>query len=175
MIHLKRILIFISVLPLLSQVLFCSQNENILRVTAVGKSSPNITRPAKARAMALRAAQIEGYRELARAAGLEKVYRVKGQPGHRVNNVEERKIEAFMKGARVVGKRFISHHEVEITMEIEISEIVDIASDLKTERFNETLTALRNKIESLEKEMSKIRAELKKAKNILAKLEDKSR
>jgi hypothetical protein len=174
MIHLKKILIFISVLPLLSQVLFCSQNENILRVTAVGKSSPEITQPAKARAMALRAAQIEGYRELARAAGLEKVYRVKSQPGHRVNNVEERKIEAFMKGARVVGKRFITDHKVEITMEIERSEIIQMAAGLKKERFKKRVTTLRNKIKFLEKEMAKIRAELKKTKSILAKLEDKS-
>jgi hypothetical protein len=166
MIHLKKVLIFIYVLPLLTQVLVCTQNKNILRVTVVGKSSPKITQPAKARAMALRVAQIEGYRELARAAGLEKVYRE--------NNVEERKIEAFMKGARVVGKRFISDHEVEITMEIEISQIVDMASGLKKERFKETLTTLRNKIGSLEDEMLKIRAELKKAKNILAKLEEKS-
>lgn len=161
MIHSKKILIFIALLPLLSQVLFCSQEKNILRVTAVGKSSPNITPPAKARAMALRAAKVEGYRELARAAGMEKVYRVNSRPGHRVYSQPGHRVEAFMKGARVVGKRFISDFEVEITMEIEISEIVDIAS-------------LRNRIAFLEKEMFRIRTQLKKAKNILHKLEEKS-
>ena len=166
MIHLKKILIFIYVLSLLARVPVCTQTKNILRVTAVGKSSPEITQPAKARAMALRAAQIEGYRELARAAGLEKVYRE--------NNIEKRKIDAFMKGARVKGKRFITDHKVEITMEIEISAIVQMASGLKKERFKETVTTLKNKIKFLEKEMSKIRAELKKTKDILAKLEEKS-
>lgn len=171
MIHLKKILLFIFVLSLLTQVLVCTQNENILRVTAVGKSSPEITRPAKARAMALRAAQIEGYRELARAAGLEKVYRDKNRSGQR----EERKIGAFMKGARMVGKRFISDHEVEITMEIEIADIVEMASGLEKERFKETVTKLRNKIKFLEKEMSKNRVELKRVKDILDKLEEKFR
>lgn len=165
MIHLKKVLIFIYVLPLLTQVLVCNQ-KNILRVTVVGKSSPEITQPAKARAMALRAAQIEGYRELARAAGLEKVYRE--------NNVEKRKIDAFMKGARVKGKRFITDHKVEITMEIERSGIIQMAAVLKKERFKKRVTTLRNKIKFLEKEMAKIRAELKKTKDILAKLEEKS-
>lgn len=165
MIHLKKILIFIYVLSLLTRVLVCNQ-KNILRVTVVGKSSPGITQPAKARAMALRAAQIEGYRELARAAGLEKVYRE--------NNVEKRKIDAFMKGARVKGKRFITDHKVEITMEIEKSGIIQMAAGIKKERLKKRVTTLKNKIKFLEKEMSKIRAELKKTKDILAKLEEKS-
>jgi hypothetical protein len=163
---LNKILISIYVLSLLSQALVCSHKNSRLRVTAVGKSSPKITLPAKARAMAFRAAQIEGYRELARAAGLEKAYRE--------NNVEARKIEAFMKGARVVGKRFISDHEVEITLELEISQIVDLTSGLEKERFKETLTALRNKIAFLEKEMSRIRTGLKNAKNTLDRLKEKS-
>ncbi len=166
MIRLKKILILIYVLSLLARVLVCSQNKNILRVTAMGKSSPGITQPAKARAMALRAAQIEGYRELARAAGLEKVYRV--------NNVEKRMLDAFMKGARMVGKRFITDHKVEITMEIERSGIIKMAAGLKKERFKKRVTTLRNKIKFLEKEMLKIRTELKRLKNILAKLEEKS-
>ncbi len=161
MTHLKKILIFTALLLLLSQVLFCSKGENILRVTAVGKSSPTITRPEKARAMALRAAKVEGYRELARAAGMEKVYRPNRGAGYRPNSEPGHRVEAFMKGARVVGKRFISDHEVEIIMEIEISEIVDIAS-------------LRNRIAFLQKEMSRIRTQLKKAKRTLRKLEEKS-
>ncbi len=163
MMNLKKIAVFMYVLLLLSHVLFCLQNEKILRVTAVGKSSSNITQKSKARAMALRAAKVEGYRKLAQAAGLERVFRK--------NNLEERKIDAFMKGAQVVAKRFISDHEVEITMEIEIAKIVDMASDLKKQRLNATLTKLRKKVEYLEGEMSRIRAELKKLKSILNKLD----
>lgn len=163
MMNLKKIAVFIYILLLFFQVLFCSQKEKILRVTAVGKSSLNITQKSKARAMALRAAKVEGYRKLAQAAGLERV--------SRENNLEERKIDAFMKGAQVVEKRFISDHEVEITMEIEIAKIVDMASDLKKQRMNATLTKLRKKVESLENEMSRIRAELKKLKSILDKME----
>ncbi|NIM78201.1 MAG: hypothetical protein GTO20_05375 [Candidatus Aminicenantes bacterium] len=165
MMNVKKIPVFIYVLLLVSQVLFCSQNEKILRVNAIGKSSLKITPKSKARAMALRAAKIEGYRELARAAGLERI--------SRENNFEERKIDAFMKGAQVVEKRFISDHEVEITMEIEKAKIIDMASDLK-KQLNATLAQLKEKIRYLEEKMIKIRMELEELKNILDKLEDKS-
>jgi hypothetical protein len=171
MTHIKKILIFICVLSLLNQALVCAQNKNILRVTVVGKSSPKITRPAKARAMALRAARVEGYRALARAAGLEKVYRDDSGSGQ----MEERTTAAFMKGARMVDKRFISDHEVEVTMEIETADIVQMASGLEKERFKETVIKLRNRIKFLEKEMSKNRVELKIVKDILDKLEKKAR
>jgi hypothetical protein len=166
---LKKTAVFLYSVLLFFPVLTCSQNENILRVTAVGKSSLNITQKSKARVMALRAAKVEGYRKLAQAAGLERVFRK--------NNFEERKIEAFLKDAQVVEKRFISDHEVEITMEIEIAKIFDIASDLKKQRLKTTLTKLRKKVEYLEEEMSRIRTELKEIRSILNKLdkmEDKS-
>lgn len=160
---LKKTAIFVYIVLLFFQVLICSQNEKILRVTAVGKSSLNITQKSKARAMALRAARVEGYRKLAQAAGLERVFRK--------NNLEERKIDVFMKGAQVVEKRFISDHEVEITMEIEIAKIVDMASDLKKQRLKTTITKLRKKVEYLEGEMSRIRIELKEIRSILDKLD----
>ena len=159
----KKIAVFIYIVLLFFQVPICSQNEKTLRVTAVGKSSLNITRRSKARAMALRAARVEGYRKLAQAAGMERIFRE--------NNLEERKIDVFMKGAQVVKKQFISDHEVEITMEIEIAKIVDMASDLKKQRLNATITRLRRKVEYLEGEMSRIRTELKEIRSLLDKLD----
>lgn len=169
MTHIKKTLLFICVSVLLSQGLICAPGEKVLRVRVVGKSSLKIISSSKARVMALRAARVEGYRALARAAGLEKAYR----DGSSSGRVEKRQTSVFMKGARMVDKRFISDHEVEITMEIEISEIVRAAVGLEKERSKETIAALRNKIALLEKEMSKNRSELKRLKNILDKLDKK--
>jgi hypothetical protein len=81
-----------------------SQSGDFLRVKAIGKSSHDIEPGSKARAMALRAATIEGYRKIAEKAGLAKTART----GHR----EYKWAQVFLKGTRIVSKKYISDHEV---------------------------------------------------------------
>jgi hypothetical protein len=85
--------------------------DPVIRVKAVGLAPPGITPAARARASALRAAKVEGYKKLAEAAGFSKIFQYGKYKHIRVN--------AFLKGALVVHKRYISDYEVEVVMEIE--------------------------------------------------------
>ncbi len=154
-------------LVLLMLVLFVTglSSQEIIRVTATGKSSPSIKISSKARIMALRAAKVVGYKQLAKAAGLEKFAKE--------GTKEYSEIQAFLRNAKIVDKKFISDHEVEITMEVPLSDVIDKAVDIKKYRFNRKLLKnLQKKIGNIETEMSNLGDELAKLKNLLAKLEE---
>jgi len=158
----KKILIFFLLFIPLA---LLSQSNEMIRVKAYGKAPLNIKPASKARVLAFRAAKIVGYKKLAQAAGLEKYTKQETR--------EQHKIQAFLKNARVVSKKYISDFEVEIIMEIPVSEVVEKVSNIKKYRFNNSLIRkLKNKIEGIEMKASKINTELAELKKILDKLEE---
>jgi peptidoglycan hydrolase CwlO-like protein len=135
----------------------------VIRVKAVGLASPGIPPGSRARTVALRAAKVEGYKKLARAANLDTAG------------------EAHIKGARVVSKTYHSDYKVEIVMEMPLpqsgkrenrgnkrtsiqTEISSLISSLKKDikaietwmaELEKRLDTLKKKLESLEQEIKK--------------------
>jgi len=140
-------------------------SQEIIRVKATGKSSPSIKAASRARTMALRAAKVMGYKQLARAAGLEKF--------SKEGSKEYSSIQATLKNAKIVETNYISDHEVEVIMEVPLSDVIDTAVEIKKYRFNRKLLGkLQSKIGSIESDMDKLKNELINLKNLLAQLEE---
>jgi hypothetical protein len=150
------IFFIISIFPL---------SGEMIKVKATGKSPQKITAKSKARIMALRAAKIVGYKKLAQAAGIGKYTK---------NGTKEYiEIEAFIKNAKITNKNYISDHEVEITMEMPLSDVIEKVSNFRKYRFNKKLLEkLQNKIEDMESNLAKIKTELSKLKGLLLKLKE---
>ena len=112
--------------------------EPVIRVRAVGLASPGIPSGARARAAALRAAKVEGYKKIARASGMD---------------IGE---EAFLKGARLVKKTYITDHIVEVVMEMPRSQsgksgISSLKKEIKT---------IETRILNLERRIAKLKKRL---------------
>jgi hypothetical protein len=136
-------------LPVLIFVVFtCLQSgvERVLRVKALGLASPGIQPGARARAAALRAAKVEGYKKLARAAGMD---------------IEE---EAHIKGARVVKKTYISDYKVEVVMEMPLPQPV-----------RSGISRLKKEIKTIETRISNLNKRLEKLEKMLRELEKKAK
>ena len=138
----------------------------IIRVKGKGKSSTEITTASKARALALRAATIDAYRKLARAAGIENKTKL--------GSMEYSQIKAFLTGAVIEKKIFISDHEAEVTMTIPFENVISILANNKNSNLNELhIRKLKEKVIFIESEVMKLQSELKMIKRILDKLEEK--
>jgi hypothetical protein len=138
-----------------------SQSGDVLRVNAVGKSSQDIKQGSIARATALRAATLEGYRKIAEKAGLAKTART----GDR----EYKWAQVFLKGTRIVSKKYISDHEVEIVMEIPVPQLLKNVSGFKEYSSESELVRLTKRIDVLEKEIERVKKELEELKKQLGK------
>ncbi|MCP4150958.1 MAG: hypothetical protein GY757_24640, partial [bacterium] len=102
---LKKIALFIVTLFIAIAI---AGDETQITVKATGKASPDIRQSAKARAMALRAAKVEGYKKLAEAAELS----VKNQQGKRTCT----HVDATLKHARVISTHYKNDYEVEVVL-----------------------------------------------------------
>jgi HAMP domain-containing protein len=154
-----KIVWLILVLPFI----LVSQPGDVLRVKAVGKSSQDIKQGSMARAMALRAATLEGYRKIAEQAGLVKTART----GDR----EYKWAQVFLKGTKIVSKKYISDHEVEIVMEIPISQLEKTAAEFKAYAAEKERTQLKKEIDALEKKINILKSQLEALKKKLEKIE----
>ncbi len=122
-------------------------DDSVIRVKATGLASPDIRLGAKARAFALRAAKVEGYKKMAEAAGFSKIFQSGKYKHTRVN--------AFLRDARVIHKRYISDYEVEVVMEIEKKNI-----------YHTKMSLLEREIKSIEARMSSLNRRLNKLKKM---------
>lgn len=131
-------------------------DDSPIRVKATGLASPGIHPGAKARAFALRAAKVEGYKKLAEAAGFSKV--------HQAGKYTYTEVNAFLKGARVVTKKYISDYEVEVVMEID-----------KRDIYGSTIPRLKREIKATEAKISALTRRLQELKTIVENLEEKAK
>lgn len=137
--------------------------EDVLKVTASGRASQDIKQVSKARAMAFRAAVLEGYKKIAEKAGLGKITRS--------GSIEYMYIKAFIKGAKVVSKNYLTDYEVEIVMEISLSQLVKNVSDYKTVHSEHESARVRKKIIVIENKLNSLRSELEELKKKLEEIE----
>lgn len=130
----------------------------IIRVTATGRASTNISPASKARAFAFRAAQVEGYKKLAEAVGGNK------------------DVATFLKGARVIAKRYISDHEVEVVMEMPFKQPVAPMDQIKkSDSYLLEISDLKKEIKAFENQISTINSKLENLKKTVEALEEKIR
>jgi polyhydroxyalkanoate synthesis regulator phasin len=141
-----------------------ARDDSILRVKALGRASPDITQKTKARAAALRAARVEGYKKLAAAAGFSSTYHL--------GNKKYIRVEAFLSGAQVVDKRYISDHEVEVTMEIPRAQVIEQFSEVKRKFYEAQISEVKRKIRVVEAQMGELKSKLAELKEQLRKLEE---
>jgi hypothetical protein len=127
---------------------------SLIRIKATGLASSGIPPGSRARIAALRAAKVGGYKKLAEAAGFSTTLQL-GE--YKYSNVE-----AFLKGARVVHKRYISDYEVEVIMEIEKKYI-----------HHTKMSLLKSKIKNIEAQMFSLNRRLEKLKMMMEVLRKK--
>lgn len=140
--------------------------DSVIKVKAIGRASPNIRPASKARAAAFRAAKVEGYKKLAEAAGFFKI----SQPGKN----KHIKVDTFLKGARVVNKRYISDYKVEVVMEIPLPQLVNQLAEIKKRDFyHSQISQLKREIKSIEAQMSTLNSRFEKLKKMVDALEEK--
>ncbi len=90
-----------------------------IRATGSGAPPPSAINPAQARLMAERAAKLDGYRNL-----LEQAYGVNISSSSTVrdfilqNDTIRARVEAFIKGAKIIDTRHLSDGSVEVEMEL---------------------------------------------------------
>ncbi|MCP5103453.1 MAG: hypothetical protein GY950_08750 [bacterium] len=111
---------------------------SLIKVKATGLAPYGIPPGPRARAAALRAAKVEGYKKLAEAAGF---------------SYKHTKVEAFLKGARVTHKRYISDYKVEVVMEIEKKNI----SHTKMSLLKKEIKTIEARIVSLNRRLEKLK------------------
>jgi hypothetical protein len=157
--------IIYSILILLLPIYLLSQSDDVLRVTATGKSAEHIIPKSKARAMALRAATLEAYRKIAEKAGLAAVTRTSG--------LEYKQVQVFLKGARVIHKKYISDHEAEVVMEIPVSQLTRNVKEYKSYIAEKQREQLKKEIRALEMKISILQSQLDVLKKKLEKTETK--
>ncbi|MCP4146157.1 MAG: hypothetical protein GY757_00265 [bacterium] len=141
---LKKIALFIVTLFIAIAI---AGDETQITVKTTGKASPDIRQSAQARAMALRAAKVEGYKKLAEAAGLS----VKKQQGKRTRT----HVDATLKHARVISTQYKNDYEVEVVMQIEKKHIQ------QTQK-----TRLKKEIKRIEAQLINLNRRLKKLKKM---------
>ena len=151
----KRVAIGMIVAGLLLCSPVFAQDEGTITVTAVGKAKPGETNPGRARVEALRAAKVEAFRKIALAMGMK--------------NRENREIQAFLRGAKVVSQRQISDYEAEVVMSVQSADVIvqvseyerkngsrlvrsTLAAELR--RLEDEVETLRRKIAALSKQFS---------------------
>jgi hypothetical protein len=137
-----------------------AKNKPVLQVKGTGKASLQITPKSRAREMAFRAAQLECYKQMAAAAGFSQTY----QSGNR----QFIKVEAFLTGAQVIAKRYITDYEVEVTMEIPKTGLIKQIAILKKQQIAE----VKSNISDIEKQIFQLNQKLLDLKGILKKLEE---
>ncbi|HDR14335.1 MAG TPA: hypothetical protein ENN79_02380 [Desulfobacteraceae bacterium] len=161
----KRVAVFLFVVVAHSIAVSGVDSQAMLRVTARGRANPEITNPVKAKAMALRAAKIEGYRMLAEAAGL---------PREDADG-ESSRVQAFIQGARIIEQRYISDHEAEVTMTVSASGVIDQVADMRKARFNrKLLSALAKRVETFQTQLKGLESELAKLQQHILQLEERA-
>jgi hypothetical protein len=90
-----------------------------IRATGSGAPPPSAISPAQARLMAERAAKLDGYRNL-----IEQAYGVNISSSSTVrdfvlqNDTIRARVEAFVKGAKIIDTRHLSDGSVEVEMEL---------------------------------------------------------
>ncbi|MDP2681748.1 MAG: hypothetical protein Q8P28_02925 [Deltaproteobacteria bacterium] len=103
-------------------------------ITAVGRGLPpkDITNPAQARLLAMRAAKVEGYKNL-----LEIILKMKTAPDRGMKeyldekHIEITRIEGFVKGAMVVKEEYKNDGSAEVTLEVPIAGGSGLVAELK--------------------------------------------
>lgn len=161
----KKVAVLVFVVAILPTFISGSDSQAVLRVTARGRANPDDTNPVKSRALALRAAKIEGYRMLAEAAGVTQ----------ESTGEETSRLQAFIQGARIIEQRYISDHEAEVTMTVQASGVIDKMADVRKARFNQKLlNALAQRVENLQAQLKNLNEELVKLQQHIMKLEERS-
>ncbi|MGD2086954.1 MAG: hypothetical protein PVH61_12295 [Candidatus Aminicenantes bacterium] len=158
----KKILILTTV------VLFClaARQDAVLRVKAIGKASPRIIQKSRARAAAYRAATIEAYKKMAAAAGFSQTY----QSG----NQKYIRVEAFITGALLVDKRYITDYEVEVTMEIPRAQLVQQVKKVKKSVYKKQISETKHEIKAVRDQIQQLTLKLSELKKMLKELEVKA-
>jgi len=159
---LKKLLILIAVVSFG----MAAQDDVVLRVKAIGKASPQIIEKSRARAAAFRAAKIEGYKKIATAAGFSQTYQLGNQKYVRV--------EAFLTGARIVDTRYITDYEVEVTMEIPKSQLVQQVIKVKKNAYEMQISETKHQIRAVQDQIQQLNLKLSELKEMLKKLEVKA-
>ncbi|GEM_PF-5255067 len=103
-------------------------------ITAVGRGLPpkDVTNPAQARLLAMRAAKVEGYKNL-----LEIILKMKTPPDRGMKeyldekHIEITRIEGFVKGAMVVKEEYKNDGSAEVTLEVPITGGSGLVAELK--------------------------------------------
>jgi hypothetical protein len=144
-----------------------AQDHSKLMVKSIGKAAPSVAPASKARAVALRAAKIEGYRKLAEAAGLSKVYRD--------GNKKYRRVDTILKGARVVKVRYLTDHKAEVTMEMPRLQLSDIIKTIKKQIYGPKIFKVKQRIKTLQSQIQTLKMELQSLTKTLKHLEEKCR
>lgn len=135
-----------------------ADTDSMIRVTAVGRSSTDISSISRARAAAFRAAKIEGYKKLAKAAGRNK------------------DVSFFLKGARVVAQKYISDYEVEVVMEMPFNKtIVPSGQAKQNNQYRVEISNLEKEIKTISSQLSTLSRGLEELKKALKALEEKIR
>ncbi|MCP4154174.1 MAG: hypothetical protein GY757_40990 [bacterium] len=160
----KKIISFFILYSLLFMVSLAGET---LRVRATGKSAPDVKPASKARALALRAATLNAYRKLAEKIGWTKVIKAEGR--------EYSELRAFLKGTRIVSKKYSTNHQVEIEMELAVIPQSGKRTSYNREYSKKELVRLNKRIGKLEKSIDKMKVEVKALRKILKKLQKRKR
>ena len=131
-----------------------AEEDLSIRVRATGLASPGVPPGSRARAAAFRAAKVQGYKKLAEAAGFSKI--------HQTGKNTQIEVNAFLKGARVITKKYISDYEVEVVMEID-----------KRDIYHSTINRLKMEIKTTEAKISALNRRLQELKTMVQNLEGK--
>lgn len=131
--------------------LLCSpvftQEEGIITVTAIGKARAGESNPGRARVEALRAAKVEAFRKIALAMGMK--------------NRENREIQAFLRGAKVVSQRQISDYEAEVVMSVHAADVFLQVSDYERKNGSRHVrSAMAEELRRLEGEVETLRKKI---------------
>lgn len=103
-------------------------------ITATGRGYPpkDITNPAQVRILTMRAAKLEGYKAL-----LETIMKIKTPPDKGMKeyldekHIEIKRIEGFVKGARVVKEEYKDDGSAEVTLEVPLTGVNGLVVVLK--------------------------------------------
>ncbi|MGE5342178.1 MAG: hypothetical protein ACM3SY_11945 [Candidatus Omnitrophota bacterium] len=144
----------ISILILFLWVGVIVSAEPVIRVTAMGHASPDVTPISKARALALRAARVEGYQKLVEALGKNK------------------QTPQLLKGAQILSQRYVSDYQVEIVMEIALpQQMVPSAVTRKDGSASVELSDLKNELKWIKEQLNMLTIkfnELSQTVNVMA-------
>jgi hypothetical protein len=140
---------------------------DVFWVKATGKASPHIKMKSLARAAALRAAKIHGYKKLAEKAGFSTRYQV--------GDTSYIKVEAYLKGATVISRRYISDYRVEIVMEIPKHLVTRQLKPVKNKMLRWKIYRTKDRIRSTRQEIGRLKKRLAELHHRLEKLEEQAK